>query len=48
MRKKIELNIRFIENKVLCAKSPINCKGCVHKSNCEKLELFYYPYTKKK
>lgn len=47
MRKKVELNIRFIGNKVLCAKSPINCKGCIHKSNCEKLELFYYTYTKK-
>ncbi|NRV16822.1 hypothetical protein DFH46_004373 [Clostridium beijerinckii] len=48
MRKKVELNIRFMGNKVLCAKSPINCKDCVQKSNCEKLELFYYPYTKKK
>ncbi|MVX62253.1 hypothetical protein GKZ28_00875 [Clostridium chromiireducens] len=47
MRKKIKLNVKFVENEVVCAKSPIGCKGCDSKSNCECLELYYYPFAKK-
>jgi len=42
-RKKLKLNIRFNKDKVICAKSPEECKGC--KEDCEKMELFYYPYN---
>ena len=42
-RKKIKLNIRFNKGKVICAKSPEECKGC--KEECEKMDLFYYPFS---
>ena len=41
-RKKLKLNIRFNQGKVICAKSPTECTGC--KEECEKMELYYYPY----
>lgn len=44
-RKKLQLNVRFSKGKVICAKSPDQCKGC--KQECEKMDLFYYPYNKK-
>lgn len=47
MRNKMKLNIRFAGNEVVCAKSPTNCKGCSYKNNCEQIEVYYYPYTKK-
>jgi hypothetical protein len=42
-RKKLKLNIRFNNGKVTCVKSPDLCKEC--KEECEKMELFYYPYN---
>lgn len=47
MKKKIKLNIKFKGNEVLCAKSPLYCKDCKDKKNCEKVDVFYYPYTNK-
>lgn len=44
-RKKIKLNMRFNHGKVVCAKSPDICKDC--KEECEKMELFYYPFNDK-
>lgn len=45
MRNKIVLNIKFKGKEVLCAKSPLNCKECKDKSACEKIDVYYYPYT---
>ena len=42
-RKKIKLNVRFRNGNVICAKSPDLCKEC--KEECEKMELFYYPFS---
>lgn len=42
-KKKIKLNVRFRNEKVICAKSPDLCIGC--KEECEKMELFYYPFS---
>jgi hypothetical protein len=42
-RKKIKLNVRFRNGKVICAKSPDQCKEC--NEECEKMELFYYPFS---
>lgn len=47
MWKKMKLNIKFEGNEVVCAKSPINCKRCNNKKNCESIEVYYCPYTKK-
>jgi len=44
-RKKIKLNVRFKNGNVICAKSPDLCKGC--KEDCEKMDLFYYPFNKR-
>jgi hypothetical protein len=43
----MKLNIRFVGNEVVCAKSPINCNGCDNKKNCEQIEVYYSPYAKK-
>lgn len=43
-RKKIKLNVKFAKDKVVCAKSPIECKLCRNISTCELMELYYYPY----
>lgn len=47
MRKKIKLNIKFMGNEVVCAKSPVNCRNCKDKNKCENLNVFYYPYPHK-
>lgn len=47
MRKKIKLNVKFKGNEVLCAKSPLQCKKCLDNNTCEKMEMYYYPYTNK-
>lgn len=44
-RKKLKLNVRFSKGKVICAKSPDQCKGC--KEECEKMDLFYYSFKDK-
>ena len=45
-RKKIKLNVRFKNGKVICAKSPDLCKECKEaKENCEKMDLFYYLFS---
>lgn len=41
-KKKLKLNVRFNKGKVICAKSPDQCKDC--KQECETMDLFYYPY----
>lgn len=45
MKKKIELNIKFKGNEIVCAKSPLHCKGCKDNKTCEKIEMHYYLYT---
>lgn len=42
-RKQLKLNIKFTNEKVICAKSPEQCKGC--KEECEQLDLFYYQFS---
>ncbi len=42
MRKRIKLNVKFINGNVICAKSPGQCKEC--KEECEKIDLYYYPF----
>lgn len=44
-RKKLKLNIKFINGEIVCAKSPSECSGC--KECCELMELFYYPFKYK-
>ena len=46
MKNKLFLNVKFINNQVQCAKSPVNCKGCKDIKNCERLILSYNPYPK--
>ena len=41
-KKKLKLNVKFINGQVVCAKSPGECKEC--KEECETMDLFYYPY----
>lgn len=47
MRKKIKLNIKFNGDKVLCAKSPFFCTSCKDKSKCERIEIYYDPFSKR-
>lgn len=46
-RKKLKLNIKFIKGIVVCAKSPIECKECKDIKQCEKMDVFYYPFNDK-
>lgn len=46
-RKKLKLNVKFMNGVVVCAKSPKECRSCNEISKCEKMELFYYPFSKK-
>lgn len=46
-KKKIQLNVRFSKGKVICAKSPIECRSCKDIKQCEKMDLFYYPFNNK-
>jgi len=43
-RKKIKLNIKFSQGKVVCAKSPIECMSCEDISKCETIDTYYYPF----
>lgn len=43
-RIKINLNIKFNGDKIECAKSPLECKGCSNIKKCENMDVFYYPY----
>ncbi|AQR95546.1 hypothetical protein [Clostridium saccharoperbutylacetonicum] len=43
-RKKLKLNVKFINGAVACAKSPGQCKECSDSIQCEKMDLYYYPY----
>ncbi len=43
-RKKLKLNMRFNNGKVICAKSPEFCKDCKDKKNCEIINTYHYPY----
>lgn len=43
-RKKLKLNVKFNKDKVVCAKSPTECKACINISTCELMELYYYPF----
>ncbi|WP_459476452.1 hypothetical protein [Clostridium saccharoperbutylacetonicum] len=40
-RKRLKLNVKL----VACARSPGLCKQC--EEQCEKMDLFYYPYSKR-
>lgn len=44
-RKQLKLNIKFTNDKVICAKSPEQCKGC--NEDCEELDLFYYQFNRR-
>lgn len=46
-KKKLKLNIKFNKGIVVCAKSPIECISCKDIKQCEKMELFYYPFNDK-
>ncbi|EKQ57223.1 MULTISPECIES: hypothetical protein [unclassified Clostridium] len=46
-RRKLNLNMKFQKGAVVCAKSPIECKGCRDIGQCEEMDLFYYTYSKK-
>ena len=43
-RKKINVNIKFLGDKVVCAKSPGECRNCKDKNRCENMDLYYYIY----
>lgn len=43
--KHLLLNVKFVNNQVICAKSPINCKGC-NDNECERMTLSYNPYKR--
>ena len=43
-RKKINVNIKFDGDKVVCAKSPIECRNCSNRNSCENMDLYYYVY----
>lgn len=46
-KRKLKLNIKFKKNKVVCARSSEECKSCKDIKQCEEIEVFYYPYSKK-
>lgn len=46
-KKKLKLNIKFNKGIVVCAKSLSECKECKDIKQCEKMELFYYPFNDK-
>lgn len=43
-RKKVNLNIKFDGDLVVCAKCPKHCKGCKDRNICENMDLYYYVY----
>lgn len=47
MNKKLKLNMKFENGKVICAKSPDICKECSSKINCETINIFYNQYNRK-
>lgn len=46
-RRKLKLNMRFSQGRVICAKSPVECKTCGNINQCEEMEMYYYPYDYK-
>lgn len=48
-RKKIKSNIKFNKGIMVCAKSPSECvmTGCKDIKQCEKMDLYYYPFNDK-
>ncbi|MDG5852478.1 hypothetical protein [Clostridium beijerinckii] len=44
-KRKLKLNIKVLNEIVVCARSPDQCKNC--RENCESMELFYYPFNDK-
>jgi hypothetical protein len=47
MRKRIKLNVRFINENVVCAKSPGQCNKCKDIKQCEKMDFYYYPFKER-
>jgi hypothetical protein len=43
-KRKLNLNIKFHGDKVICAKSPVECKKCIYSRSCENMTLFYDPF----
>lgn len=46
MKKQLLLNVKFVNNQVKCAKSPVNCKGCNDINKCERMIMSYNPFQK--
>ena len=44
IRKKINLNIKFDGDLVVCAKFPKYCRNCSDRNICENMDLYYYIY----
>lgn len=44
MQRKINLNVKFNGESVLCAKSPEECTECKDKKKCENMDFYFYPY----
>ncbi|ENZ33307.1 hypothetical protein HMPREF1084_01775 [Clostridium butyricum 60E.3] len=47
MNKKLKLNMKFENGRVICARSPDMCNDCISKRNCETINVFYDQYNKK-
>jgi len=47
MSKKLKLNMKFENGRVICARSPDMCNECSSKRNCETINVFYNQYNSK-
>lgn len=47
MSKKLKLNMKFENGRVICARSPDMCNECSSKRNCETINVFYNQYNRK-
>lgn len=43
-RKKLKLNMKFEGNKVVCARSPSECRECKEIKSCETIDTYYDPF----
>lgn len=43
-KRKLKLNMKFNNGKVICAKSPTECRSCKDIKGCETIDTYYYPY----